>query len=225
MVISAQVTQVINSIPYFLQGVGVTLQITFLALFLGSAAGLLLALARVYSRGVIRSFAVFYSRIIRSLPLLVILFILYYGTYGLVNMPAFFAVVMALAVHTSAYQLEIFRGAIQSISKGQMEAALALGMSKMQCIFTVILPQALRRAIPYWANEAAIVLKDSSLAFVLGIADLMRRGQYVSARTRSQLLTYIIIGIIYFILTLVLTRGLLYMEKKLRIPEQNRKVR
>jgi polar amino acid transport system permease protein len=219
MVISQQAKQVISAIPYFLQGVGVTLQMTMLALFFGSLLGLSLALARVYGRGVVRLGATFYSRIIRSLPLLVILFMLYYGTYEYIEMPAFFAVAMALAIHTSAYQLEIFRGAIQSVSQGQMEAALAVGMSPLQGIFLVILPQALRRAVPYWANEAAIVLKDSSLAFVLGIADLMRRGQYVSARTRSQLFTYIVIGIIYFLLTLVLTRSLLYVEKKLRIPE------
>lgn len=219
MVISQQAKQVISSIPYFLQGVGVTLEMTILALVFGSLLGIVLALARVYGRGIIQRSAIFYSRLVRSLPLLVILFMTYYGTYEYVALPPFVAVSMAIALHTSAYQMEIFRGAIQSISKGQMEAALAVGMGPLQAILLIILPQALRRALPYWANEAAIVLKDSSLAFVLGIADLMRRGQYVSARTRSQLLTYLIIGLIYFLLTLFLTRGLLYLEKKLWVPE------
>ena len=163
--------------------------------------------------------SVFYSRIIRSLPLIVILFGLYYLGADILDLSAYTAVILALSVHTAAYQSEIFRGAIQSISIGQMEAALALGMSRFQCIFSIILPQALRRAIPYWSNEAAIVLKDSSLAYVLGIAELLRRGEYVSARTTMPLLTYTIVGVIYFILTFVLSRGLFFVERKLSIPE------
>ncbi|MFY9217742.1 MAG: amino acid ABC transporter permease, partial [Tepidanaerobacteraceae bacterium] len=126
--------------------------------------------------------------------------------------------VLALAFHSAAYQSEIFRGAIQSISKGQMEAALALGMSKYQGIFSVILPQALRRAIPYWANEATIVLKDSSLAYALGVTELMRRGEYVSARTSQPMLTYIIVGLIYLILTYAFTKSMNRIEYKVRIP-------
>ncbi|MDI3534698.1 MAG: polar amino acid transport system permease protein [Thermosediminibacterales bacterium] len=219
MGINEHTWKVISAIPYLLKGVGMTLKITFLALIFGAFFGLLLALARVYGGSISRRFAIVYSRIIRSLPLLVILFMLYYLASEILDLSPFLAVVLALAVHTSAYQSEIFRGSIQSISKGQMEAALALGMSKFQCVLYIILPQALRRALPYWSNEAAIVLKDSALAYVLGIAELMRRGEYVVARSsQSALLTYLIIGIIYFILTSVLTRSLLYAEKKLRIP-------
>lgn len=96
---------------------------------------------------------------------------------------------------------------------------MALGMSRFQCIFFVIIPQALRRALPYWSNEASIVAKDSSLAYILGITELLRRGEYVSARTTMPLLTYTIVGIIYFILTFVFSRGLFFIEKKLSIPE------
>lgn len=219
MGLSDSAWQVINSIPYLLRGVGMTLVITFIALIIGAFIGLLLALGRIYGGRISNRFAVAYSRTIRSLPLLVILFMLFYASSEILNLSSFMAIVAALAVHTSAYQLEIFRGAIQSIGKGQMEAGLAVGMSRFQCVIKVILPQALRRAIPYWTNEAAIVLKDSSIAYVLGIAELMRRGEYISARTNKPFLTYMIVGVIYFILTFMLTRSLLLAERKLRIPD------
>lgn len=218
MNIGSKAYKVLNSIPYLLQGVGLTLEITLLALILGTAIGLFLALGRVYGGGLIRWFAITYSRIIRSLPLLVILFMLYFMGSEIIEISAFWAVVLALAIHTGAYQSEIFRGAIQSINKGQMEAALALGMSKSQGIFSVILPQALRRAIPYWTNEATIVLKDSPLAYVLGIAELMRRGEYVSARTTQPLLTYIVVGLIYLILTYAFTKSMARVESRVNIP-------
>jgi len=218
MGISAKSLEVINSIPYLLMGVGFTLGITALALALGAFFGLLLALFRVYGGWFLSLFSIFYGRIIRSTPLLVILFILYFLGSEVIELSAFSAVVISLAIHTSAYQSEIFRGAIQSISKGQMEAALALGMSKFQCITTIILPQALRRAIPYWTNEAAIVLKDSSMAYVLGVIELMRRAEFVIARTAKPFLTYMIVGIIYFILTYAFSKSLSIVEKKVRVP-------
>jgi polar amino acid transport system permease protein len=218
MGISDKAYKVLNSIPYLLAGVGITLEITVIALALGTVAGLFLALCRVYGGGIFRHFAVLYSRVIRSLPLLVILFMLYFLGSEIIDIPAFWAVILALAIHTSAYQSEIFRGAIQSISKGQMEAALALGMSKNQGIFSVILPQSLRRAIPYWANEATIVLKDSALAYVLGITELMRRSEYVSARTAQPMLTYIVVGFIYLVLTYAFTKSMTRVESRVRIP-------
>jgi len=218
MGISEKSLEVIESIPYLLAGVGITLEITALALILGAFLGLLLAIFRVYGGRLLSAFSTFYGRIIRSTPLLVILFILYFLGSEIIELSAFTATVFALGIHTSAYQSEIFRGAIQSISKGQMEAALALGMSKFQCITTIILPQAFRRAIPYWANEAAIVLKDSSTAYVIGVIELMRRAEFVIARTTKPFLTYMIVGIIYFILTYLFTRSLAQIEKKVRVP-------
>lgn len=210
--------EVYKSLPYLLQGVGVTLSVTILALLIGGVLGLLFALGRVYGGRLVKGFAVSYSRIIRSLPVLVILFFLYFLGSDIYNLSVFTSMVIALGIHTSAYQLEIFRGAIQSIARGQNEAAQALGMTKIQGIIFIIIPQAFRRAIPYWSNEAAIVLKDSSLAYVLGLTELMRRGQYIVATTNQALLTYILIGIIYFILTALFTRSLSHVERRVKIP-------
>lgn len=210
--------QVFQSLPYLLQGVGVTLSVTLLALLIGGVLGLTMALGRVYGGRAVKGSAILYSRVIRSLPVLVILFFLYFLGSDFFNLSVFTSMVIALGIHTSAYQLEIFRGAIQSITWGQNEAALALGMTRIQTIFYIIIPQAFRRAIPYWSNEAAIVLKDPSLAYVLGLTELMRRGQYIVARTNQALLTYILIGLIYFLLTAFFTRSLSHIEKKVKIP-------
>lgn len=159
---SDSVAAVMRSIPYLLEGVKTTLSVTALALVLGAVIGLALALARVYGGGLLRWFSIIYEHIMRSLPLLVILFMLFYVDIGGVDLTEYTAVVLALALHSAAYQSEIFRGALQSVKTGQMEAAVALGMSRLQGVLWVVMPQALRRALPYWANEASIVLKDSS---------------------------------------------------------------
>ncbi len=218
MFFSDRAFEVYRAVPYFLEGVGVTLSVTFLALFLGGFIGLAAALCRVYGPWPVRGSAAFYSRTIRSLPLLVILFFLYFLGSDFFDLSVYISMVLALSIHSSAYQEGIFRAGIQSIERGQSEAARALGMTGPQGVLTVVLPQALRRALPYWSNEAAIVLKDSSLAYVLGLAELMRRGQYVVARTHQALLTYLIIGLIYFLLTLLFTRTLSLVEKRVRIP-------
>jgi len=218
MVLKPTTIEAFKAIPYIMGGVGTTIKVTLGSLVVGTILGLVIALLRVYGGKLAQGFAVVYSRIIRSLPLLVIIFMLFFLGTEVIDFSAFEAVIIALAVHTSAYQAEAFRGAIGSIEKGQMEAAMALGMTKLQCIFTIILPQAARRAIPYWTNEASILLKDSSLAYVLGVTELMRRGDYVSSRA-NPLVTYIIVGMIYFILTFTFTRGMSLLEKKYSIPE------
>ena len=214
---SDKAVAVIQSIPYLIQGVKITLSITALALGLGAVIGLALALSRVYGGGFLRRLSIVYGRIMRSLPLLVILFMLFYLGSEVVDITEYTAVVLALALHSAAYQSEIFRGALQSVKPGQMEAAVALGMSRVQGVLWVVMPQAMRRALPYWANEGSIVLKDSSLAYILGIVELMRRGEYISARTSEPLLTYIIVGIIYFIMTFIFSKVMARAEKRYKV--------
>lgn len=218
MNISKEIADVIKSMPYLLGGVKFTLVVTAESLVIGTLLGLFIALLRVYGSKVSRKVATYYCRIIRSLPLLVILFMLFFLGTEFIDFSAFQAAIISLALHTSAYQSEVFRSAIGSIERGQMEAGLALGMSKLQCIFSVILPQALRISIPYWTNEASILLKDSSLAYVLGTAELMRRGEFISRRL-NPLITYIVVGMMYFIMTFIFTRVMSAMEDKCKIPE------
>ena len=203
---------------YILGGAGITLTVIVIALPAGFLVGLLSALLRVYGGSFLARIAVVYSTVMRSLPPIVLLFILYFVIAGAVNLSPLLAGAVSLAVITSAYQMEIFRGAIVSVGIGQEVAARAVGMSKIQAIRYVVLPQALRRAIPPWSNEAATVIKDSSLVYALGVPELLRRAQYVSAREYQPFIAYGTAAALYFLMTFLSGRLLELVEKKTAIP-------
>ncbi len=209
---------IIGSLPYLLGGALLTIAVTVLALGIGFLLGVPLALVRVYGSKWAARLAATYSTVMRGLPSLVVLFILFYGLASFISLPAFVAGSIALGVCSSAYQMELFRGAIQSVGQGQLMAARALGMSQLQAIFYIIIPQAVRLAIPSWSNEAAVVLKDSSLIYTVGLAELLRRSQQVAARTYQSFIVYSLCALIYFILTFITNRGLDRAEKALRLP-------
>lgn len=209
---------IINSLPYLLQGALLSIAITILALVSGFLIGLPLALLRVYGNRAAATFAQAYSVVLRGLPSLVVLFILFYGISSVVKIPPFLAGCIALGFCSSAYQMELLRGAIQSVGPGQMTAARALGMSRTQAITAIVLPQALRLAIPSWSNEAAIVVKDSSLVYAVGLAELLRRSQQVAARTYQSFIVYSLCALIYFAMTFATNRGLDHAERVLRLP-------
>ena len=137
---------------------------------------------------------------------------------GTINLEPFAAGSLSLGIVSSAYQLEILRGAFLSVGDGQMIAARALGMRKLKAIRHIILPQALRIAIPSWSNEAAIVIKDSSLVYTLGVPEILRRAQLLSASTQQPFLAYGIAAILYFVLVFLTNRLLDKVEQKTRIP-------
>ncbi len=211
---------ILNSIPYFVQGAALTLFVAFVALLVGLLIGLPLALLRVYGSKLLARAATWYSVVLRGLPSLVVLFIIFYGIPPLlgITLPALLAGCIALGVCSSAYQMELLRGAILSVGPGQMMAARAMGMSHAQAVIHIILPQALRAVIPSWSNEAAVVLKDSSLVYVVGLAELLRRSQQVAARTHQFFIVYLICGVMYFVMTFSVNRGLDRLETVLRLP-------
>jgi polar amino acid transport system permease protein len=124
---------------------------------------------------------------------------------------------IALGFASGAYQTEIFRGAINSVPRGQMVAARALGMGKFKAVRVIVLPQALRLAIPSWANEVTLVLKDSSLVYVIGVPEIMRRAQYISAQTMEPFLAFGAAAILYLILTLAAGKMLDLAENRFKI--------
>lgn len=211
--------EMLQALPYILGGIGYTLGVTVVALTVGLVIGVLLALLRVYGGRAARNFSAVYVVILRGFPSLIVLFIIYYMLAALIDLPPFLAGCVALGVCSSAYQAEIFRGALQSVSPGQMMAARALGMSRRQAIITVILPQAFRNAIAGWSNEAAIVVKDSSLVYVVGLPELLRRAQQVAARLYAPFLIFTVTAVIYFLLTFATNRLLGWLERKTRIPQ------
>jgi polar amino acid transport system permease protein len=179
--------------------------------------GILLATMRVYGNTGLRNFAAIYSLVIRAVPVIVVIFILYFVIARVVDLSPFLSGSIALGIASSAYQSEVFRGAMISVPSGQMLAARAIGMSRLMSIRYIVLPQAIRLSIPPWSNEAAIVLKDSSLVYVIGVAEILRRAEYVSARTLQPFLAFGAAALIYFFLTFLTNRGLDWLERRYRL--------
>lgn len=214
------ISVVIESLPYLLQGTVLTAGIVAAAMALGLILGICMAVGLVYGNKIVRSMLTFYLWIFRGVPVVVLLFLFYFGlfTYLGINVSAFTAVTIVLGLTTAAYQANIFRGAILSLPRGQFKAASGLGMTDLQAIRSIVLPQILRISIPAWSNEFSIILKDSALAFVIGAPEIMARTQFVASRTYQHLSMYITAGIIYFLLTWAGVMALRKLEKHVRIP-------
>jgi polar amino acid transport system permease protein len=213
-----------NALPYLLQGSIVTICVVLSAMCVGLAIGMVLAMGQAYGPKSFRPFIALYIWFFRGVPLLVLLFLFYFGLFSMlnINLSAFSVAVIVLGLISSAYQSQIFRGAIQSLPEGQLKAARALGMSDARAIFFVIMPQALRLSIPGWSNEYSIVLKDSAVAYALGVAEVMARAHFVATRTYQHLPLYFTAGVIFLILTYIGTKGLRLLEIKFRIPGYHR---
>ncbi len=205
-------------LSYIASGTVYTVGVTLIALPAGLLVGTILALLYVYGGKVAARVMNLYSTVFRGIPPLVLLFILFFAVTKGVNLSAFWAGSLSLGMVSSAYQMEIVRGALLSVSGDQLMAARAVGLSRLQAIRYVVLPQAVRLAIPPWSNEAAIVIKDSSLVYALGVPEILRRAQLIGASSQRYLLAYLSAAIIYFLLVYATTRLLNHLEQKLSIP-------
>lgn len=209
-------------LTYIAQGTATTVAVTLIALPFGLVIGLALALVYNYGGPWTAWAAGVYSLFMRGVPPVVLLFILYFILSGrLVNLSPFWAGSLSLGIVSSAYQMEILRGALQAVGGGQMTAARAIGMSRWQAIRYIIIPQAIRLAIPPWSNEASIVLKDSSLVYALGVPEILRRAQQLSATTQQPFLAFGAAALIYFVLVFLTNRGLDWLSEKTKLPTQH----
>ncbi|MCD6486439.1 MAG: amino acid ABC transporter permease [Syntrophobacterales bacterium] len=209
-----------GALPYLLRGSLVTIAVVVGAMLLGLVVGICIAAGQVYGGKWLRRIIGVYIWFFRGVPLLVLLFLFYFGLCSLlnINLSAFTVSIIVLGLITSAYQSQIFRGAIMSLPEGQLKAAHALGMSDRKAVMLIVLPQALRLSIPGWSNEYSIVLKDSAVTYALGVAEIMARAHFVASRTYEQLPMYFAAGIIFLILTYLGTKGLRILENKVKIP-------
>lgn len=204
--------RVIKFVP---DGILRTFQVTVMAIILSLFVGLFTGLGRISRNVFINRIATIYVEIIRGIPLLVQLFYIYYALGRIIQVPRITAAVIAMTVCYGAYMGEIFRAGIQAIPKGQMEAALALGMSRTQAMTRIILPQTIKVVLPPVGNEFIALLKDSSLVSILAVSDLLRRGREFASKTFYYFETYTIIAIIYLIMTLFFSRLVALMEERL----------
>ena len=207
------------AIPKLGEGLLITLKVAFVSLGLGMLIGIPAAFARVYGPKWLRWIVTAFIEILRGTPVLVQLFLVYYGLpqFGVV-FSAFTSAYIALGLNSGAYQTEYFRGAIQAISSGQMMAARSIGMTRMQAIKHVIMPQALRLAIPAWSNEMVSMIKISSILYLIAVPEMMTVAKELFARYYNPFQTYITVGIVYLIIIGVITLLLNHLEKRLAIP-------
>jgi polar amino acid transport system permease protein len=203
---------------YLVQSIGWTLVLSALAFVLGGIGGFIVMLGRISPRRWLRSIAHLYIEIIQGIPLLIQLFIVYFGlsVYGY-EVPALIAAGLALMVYTSAYLADIWRGCVEAMPKPQWEASECLAMTRWQTLRLVIIPQAVRLALPSTVGFMVQLMKMTSLASVIGFIELTRAGQIINNSIFEPFLVFGLVGVFYFILCYPLSRWSQSMENKLNV--------
>ncbi len=217
--------------PMFIRGAGMTLLISIIGTIVGSVIGLLVGIIKTipyqekrikrYALNVVNALLSIYIEIFRGTPMICQAMVIYYGSalaFG-INMNPLFAALFIVSVNTGAYMSEIVRGGIISIDKGQFEASHAVGMTHIQTMFNVVLPQVIRNILPATGNEFVINIKDTSVLNVIGVTELYFQTKSVAGNNFRYFDSFLIACVIYFIMTFTVTRILRYVEKKMDGPE------
>lgn len=215
----------LNVLRFVVDGLELTLQVTFLSFGIALLIGLIFGLMRVNKNPVLYAASTLYVEVMRGVPLLVV--ILYMGfvitpmirgaTGGTIDLQGFPAAILAIAISYGAYEAEVYRAGIESIERGQMEAARSLGMSYFQAMRYVVLPQAIRRILPPLGNDFISMLKDSSLIAVIALPDLLQMGRLYVSRTFRAFEGYNTVALLYLVLTLFLSSLVRLVERRASI--------
>ncbi|NLW12323.1 MAG: amino acid ABC transporter permease [Clostridiaceae bacterium] len=203
----------------FIPAAWTTLQITFFGILVGVLLGIIFALMRISKTKFLTLPAKLYISIIRGTPLLLQLLLIYFGLVNIVRLDRIPSAIIALGIHNGAYIAEIFRGAIQSIDRGQKEAGISLGMTGGQVMKRIILPQAFKRAIPPLGNQFIIALKDSSLASAVGVQELLLHSRQLASANYLMMEMLTIAAIFYLIMTSILTFLTNRLERRLKVSD------
>ncbi|AMO84109.1 polar amino acid transport system permease protein [Solibacillus kalamii] len=210
----------IDTKDVFLKAMLLTLELTVVSILIGIVIGLFFALMKISKIKVLELISDIYVFLVRGTPLIVQIFILYFGLSGLFLLPDFWAASLALALHNGAYISEILRGTIQGVDKGQMEAGRSLGMTKVLTLRRIILPQAFRRALPPLGNQFIIGLKDSSLAAFISMNELFNVATTLGSNNFDEMTYLLIVAIYYLVLVALLTLIVNRFEKRLAISDR-----
>lgn len=210
---------IVAALPLLLKGLQVTLYIFVMAIILGFLIGLLVALLRLAPIKILNWIAKVYVDAIRGTPFIVQLFFIYFGvnSLNLISLDSTTAGIITVAINAGAYFAEIIRAGIQSIDKGQTEAARSIGFTGAQTMRYIVLPQAFRRMLPTITNQSIISLKDTSLLSVIGIADLTQQGQIQASATFEAFKIWLAVGVIYFIIIYMLTLIANFIERRVQV--------
>ena len=213
---------VVDTLPMLMRGVWYTIYLTVGGLFFGFLLGVATGLMKLARPFLVRKLADLYVELIRGTPMLVQAMFLYYGVplaIG-VRIAPVTAGIIIIAVNSGAYIAEIVRGAVQSINPGQMEAGRSIGLTHSQAMFHVIWPQALKRMIPPLGNQFIISLKDTSLLMVIGVGELMRTGQEITAVNFRAFEVYMAVGLVYLAMTMTIAKLMAMVEKRLSVSQR-----
>lgn len=203
--------------PYFISGTGYTLLLAFVGVLFGAVLGSVFALMKLSKYKILRALAIIYIEYVRGTPLLVQIFIVYFGTTMLnLNVSNLVAGCIALSLNSAAYVAEIIRAGIGAVNKGQMEAARSLGMNQTQAMRYIVFPQAIKNILPALGNEFVTVIKESSVVSVIGVAELMFQTGVVQGASFRAFMPYVIVSLIYFVLTFALSRLLGVAERRMK---------
>ncbi|WP_407571223.1 amino acid ABC transporter permease [Deinococcus altitudinis] len=208
-----------------LLGLRLTLGVSLSALLVSVVFGTLLGIVRSFRLPVLGRLGNAYVELVRGIPLIVLLSVVYYGLPALgVTLAGFPSAVLALGLYSAAYTSEIVRGGLSSVPAGQLEAARSLGLSRVQALRFVVLPQAWRVALPALGNEFVSLILGSSLASAVTLQELFAAGKYITNATYRQFEVYAVLALVYFLLTFTLTRLVRGLERRLsrgeRLPER-----
>jgi len=216
--------------PLLMRGMVITVQTTFIALIIALVLGLFFCLLGMSRLKSLRLIAKAYIWAIRGTPLLVQTFFVYFGVPQLIQslgldfrLTPFAAGVITLSMNAGAYIAEIFRGGIQAIDHGQMEAARSLGLSHYRAMFRIILPQAVRVSIPSLVNQFIISLKDTSIISIISLADIVYQARIYIGRTMQSFATWTVVGLFYLVIIAVLSQISIYVEKRLDYGQKSRR--
>ncbi|WMJ80137.1 amino acid ABC transporter permease [Clostridium sp. MB40-C1] len=215
---------------FFFKGAAITIFLSFFTVIFGALFGTGFALMKLSKNKILKGISSVFIEIVRGTPLLVQLYILFYGLPLMgINLPEinafgtnftdFIAGILALTINSTAYVAEIIRGGIQSIDKGQMEAARSLGMGHKMAMSHIVIPQAVKNILPALGNEFITVIKESAIVSVIGIHEIMFNAQLVTGVTFKPISPYIFAALIYFVLTFGLSKLIGKFERKMKISD------
>ena len=200
----------------YLRGLGITLEVSFFAALFGLLLGVLLALMRLSGVKPLEKISGVYIGIIRGTPMLLQVLIINFGIFGSIAIDRVIIGVIACGLNSAAYVSEIIRSGILSVDKGQTEAGRSLGLSNWQTMRLIVFPQALKTALPALCNEFITLIKETSILAYIALTELTKAGDYIRSKTYSAFTPYIVSGILYLVVTGVLTKLLGKLERRLR---------
>ncbi|MEW9052006.1 MAG: amino acid ABC transporter permease [Neobacillus sp.] len=208
-----------NNLPLFLEGMWLTLEISALALLFSIPIGIIVGLLRISRNKWVSFLATAYVEIMRGIPLLVLLFWIFFVLGRFFQLGSYWSAILGLATFSGAFIAEIVRAGIQSVPRGQMEAARSSGMTYAQAMRLIILPQAFRKVLPPMASQFIILIKDSSLVSVISVIDLTLIAKNLVATSFRSLEVWTFVALLYFIMTFTLSQIIRYFEKKYQVAE------